>query len=195
MIRQSNMDHTTPAQNCSHSAIDFRRVQGPQRDTARQPAAAIADTPVTRARRIRQHGDIDLPLYRASLDANFSAIRKLCPYVSLRRAKVMIATARAFARITTGWDDGAFYTVTFDQTLGVWRRNLLFSGPVPVSRCAVCGRPAVYRLRDTPFCRMHSPDHLDHRTDSLFSIPSSAITATPRRQPHGISPSITEEAP
>lgn len=83
----------------------------------------------------------------------------------------MIATARAFARVTTGWDDGAFYTVTFDQTLGVWRRSLLFSGPVPVPPCAVCGRPAVYRLRDTSFCRMHGPDHLDRRTDTLFSNP------------------------
>ncbi len=83
----------------------------------------------------------------------------------------MVATARAFARIETGWESDAFYTVTFDQTLGVWRRSLLFSGPASVLSCAVCGRPAVYRLRDTSFCRMHSPDHLDRQTDSVFSNP------------------------
>lgn len=168
MIRQSNLDLTTSAQSTNHPAIECRHLQRPKRDTAPQAVAAIVDSPVTRACRIRQHDDVDLPLYRASLDADVSAIRKLCPHVTLRRAKVMIATARAFARITTGWDDGAFYTVTFDQTLGVWRRSLLFSGPVPVPRCAVCGRPAVYRLRDTPFCRMHGPHHLDCSGGPLF---------------------------
>ncbi|TSD87526.1 hypothetical protein FFK22_016920 [Mycobacterium sp. KBS0706] len=157
------MDDTTSAQNNSHSTVRFLAARLPRRDTA--------DTPSVRARRIRQHEEFDLPLYQAALASDAGAIRKLCPQVSLKRAGVMIATARAFARISTGWDGDAFYTVAFDQTLGVWRRVLLFSGPVPVPHCAVCGRPSIYRLRDTPFCRRHSPDHLDRRAESLFSGP------------------------
>lgn len=160
MIRQSADNHTTSARHDSHRTVGFQL--GP---------STGCDTTAVRQRRIRQHDDFDLPLYRASLADDVATIRKLCPQASARRIMVMVATARAFARIETGWDSDAFYTVTFDQTLGVWRRSLLFSGPVPVPSCAVCGRPAVYRLRDTPFCRMHGPDHLDRRTDSLFSNP------------------------
>ncbi|MGL4962666.1 MAG: hypothetical protein ACRC67_15650 [Inquilinus sp.] len=165
MIRQSSTDHTTSAQDNSYPTVELRPAHGLQRDTA------TLDTPSARARQIRHYDEFDLPLYQASLAANVSAIPKLCPQASLRRATVMAATARAFARITTGWDDGALHRGVRPD---LWRlapgSSVQQARPGP--RCAVCGRPAVYRLRDTSFCRMHGPDHLDRRADSLFSDPA-----------------------
>lgn len=169
MIRQSNMDHTMSARNSSHPAAESCPSRRSQRDTAAPPLATTLDTPAIRTRRIRQHDEFDLPLYKASLTGDVSAIRKLSPQTSVRRAGVMIAIARAFARVTTGWDGSSFYTVAFDQTLGIWRQILLFSGPILAPSCAVCSRPAVYRLRDTPFCRTHGPNLLDRRAGSPLS--------------------------
>lgn len=172
MNRQSSVDNTTSRPNRTHRTVTF--VAHPVGcDTPRGAGSRvmIRDTPEIRKRRIRQHDELDLPLYQASLAADVGVIRRLCPQASAKRAAAMVAMARAFARIRTGWIDGAFYTVSFDESLGVWRPVLLFSGPVAAFNCAVCGRTSVYRLRDTHFCRMHGPNNLDRPMGSTFLDP------------------------
>ncbi len=115
-----------------------------------------ARDPAWRAQVVRHFKQLGLPLYQAALRGDAQAIRTLVPAISMRRAAVMIHMARAFRPLESGWFGEAFYTVSFDPTWGVWRRERQFDGPV-AGRCAICARPAVYKRRDTLFCRMHGP--------------------------------------
>jgi hypothetical protein len=127
------------------------------------------DNPNWRAHALRRAESFDLPLYRASLAADFESIRKLLPMISKQRAQAMAEIARAFRPLKIGWVGSAFFTALFDPNLGIWRREQCFVGPMS-GKCAVCGRPSVYRRRDTLFCRMHGP------TDPV--IAASTITSS-----------------
>jgi hypothetical protein len=118
------------------------------------------DTTGRRARAIRKFEELDLPLYEAARRSDGATIKALLPGVTARRIALMIAMSRAFQSLEAGWQGDTFHTIVFDDGWSMWRRDMVFSGPISTEPCAICGRPSVYRQRDTVFCRGHGLDDL-----------------------------------